>query len=475
MHNSYSFGDLYRALVSHQESGAYSFHMPGHKQVVQDFEIRDEFTAIRGFDITEIEGFDDLHDAKGLIKGLQDSIADFYNVEHSCILVNGSTAGVLSAISACCERDDLLIMARNSHKSAYNAVMINGLKTEFVYPRLQKETGICSGINPSDIEIAIERNPQAKAVYITSPTYEGVISDVESIARIAHEHNLPLIVDEAHGAHLGIYDSKYRKDNGMISAVAYADIVIQSLHKTLPSFTQTGVLHYKCGLINESRLKKYLSVYQSSSPSYIFMAGIDRCFEILANNGSRLFKAYEQRLKNFLERAERLKNLKILTGEEILKWPDAAGFDACKLVVAVSCRDCTGKELSERLMTDYNIFPEMSSLSYIILMTSIYDTTEGFEKLIKALEEIDITLKNRLETEGFYDYPQARIARSISEAVGQTSDAADTYYEKDQISRNFIYAYPPGIPLITPGEIFSEEILELREEYLKKGFSLRVE
>lgn len=464
---TFEFGDFYKALIRHHESKSYPLHMPGHKRNIIPGEAKDVLSEIRSLDITEIEGFDDLHAAEGLIKALQEKIAQFYGAKNSSILVNGSTGGILAAISACCKRGDLIIMARNSHKSAYNAVMINDLKAEYVYPMVHEATGICTGISPEDVKRSLIENPNAKAVYITSPTYEGVISDIGEIARIVHEYGIPLIVDEAHGAHFGIFDSEYGRNYKVVSAVAgNADIVIQSLHKTLPSFTQTGILHYCADYVDVKRLKKYLAVYQSSSPSYIFMAGIDRCFELLKRQGKELFERYEKRLDNFYQEMKELRHLHILTGREVMNWPFVYGFDYGKLIVATD-----GKRVSDSLQSEYGLVAEMSSISYLILMTSLFDSDEGFERLKKALFDIDKGISDTYEEKGFYEYPKAIIRKTIGQSVNEA--VSDMNICEGKISQKFMYAYPPGIPLVAPGELYTKEISAVRDLYLEKGITIR--
>ncbi len=280
------------ALILYRDSGIYPFHMPGHK--------RNSFTygfyADCGTDITEIDGFDNLHDANGILKDGMKKAAHLYGSQHTFYLVNGSTCGILTGISACTNRGDRILVARNCHKSVYNAIEINGLDPVYILPQTVNELGICGSISPESIEKALEQSPEIKLIIITSPTYEGVVSDINRIADIAHKKNIPLFVDEAHGAHFGFTEGFPAN-----SVSKGADIVVHSLHKTLPSPTQTALLHINGNIADITTVRRELSVFETSSPSYILMAGIDSCLEMLSKHSKTLFNEYKKRLKCFYE------------------------------------------------------------------------------------------------------------------------------------------------------------------------------
>ena len=271
--------NLYKELELYGKKDYYPFHMPGHKRNAAV--ISTDFPFER--DITEIDGFDNLHHPEGLILEAQKRAADLYGSKECFFSVNGSTAALLSAVSACVTRGGQILMARNCHKAVYHAVYLRDLKPTYVYPHLEHELGINGGITPSRVKRALEENPDIEAILITSPTYDGVVSDVAGISRIAGEYHIPLIVDEAHGAHFCF------SDYFPVSAVELgADIVIQSIHKTLPSMTQTAVLHRCSDRVSSDMLKRFMGIYQSSSPSYILMASIDACMDKIEKDGQEL-------------------------------------------------------------------------------------------------------------------------------------------------------------------------------------------
>ena len=255
---------LEEELKTLAESDMYPFHMPGHKR---NMKLQVNPYA---YDITEIDDFDNLHEAEGIIAQAQQRAAELFHAEKSFFLVNGSTCGILAAISAAVPKGGRILMARNCHKAAYHAAYLRGLQISYVYPVIT-QFGIQGSIRVEDVAAALQEDASIQAVVITSPTYDGILSDIASIAELAHSYNIPLIVDEAHGAHLGFY-SYFPQAAIQLGA----DVVIQSLHKTLPSFTQTAILHMNKGLVRQEDIIRFLSIYETSSPSYLFLAGIDR-------------------------------------------------------------------------------------------------------------------------------------------------------------------------------------------------------
>ena len=259
---------LYEKLKMYGQSDYYGFHMPGHKRNPNLPGDRIPYQI----DITEIHGFDDLHHAEGILKEAQENAAAWFHAEETHFLINGSTSGILSAILGTTHRGDTILVARNCHKSVYHAIDMNELNPVYLYPAFDSEAQLNTEISAEDVRTALEKNPKIRAVVIVSPTYDGVVSDVEAIAEAVHEKGIPIIVDEAHGAHFGFHP--YFPEN---SNTKGADLVIHSLHKTLPSLTQTALLHVNGDLVDRRKVKKYLDMLQTSSPSYVLMASIDAC------------------------------------------------------------------------------------------------------------------------------------------------------------------------------------------------------
>lgn len=498
-------------LIEYTESDAYPFHMPGHKrQEIPDGMQRD-FSDPYGLDITEIDGFDNLHHAEGILKDAMDEAAAVYGADRSWYLVNGSTCGILSAVFAVTENGGRILTARNCHKAVYHAIYLNRLRAEYLYPEEIVEFGINGGIRAEDVRKALEKDAmrcagksgdmrgkrtKIQAVLITSPTYEGVVSDIRAIADVAHEYGIPLIVDEAHGAHLEYADRCHSFPKSALECGA--DIVIQSLHKTLPCFTQTAILHIKGDRVDQDRVARYLSMFQTSSPSYLFMAGIQRCIRYMDSTGRDGMIRYEERLKWFMEQMKGLQVLEVLTRDICGKYRAVAGWDPSKIVVStMRAKDFHGEELAEMLRKNYHLEMEMTAPEYVIAMTSVLDTDEGFERLTKALLEIDEELlkaeeKRRKTVSETGDQKentvreraeknckasetlQSRILRpnetmSICEAMDANTGRTALQNTVGKVSAEFIYLYPPGIPIIAPGEVFTREIVEMIEAYKKAG------
>ena len=351
-----------------------------------------------------------------------------------------------------------------------------GIRAEDVRKALEKDAMRCAG-NSGDVRGKITK---IQAVLITSPTYEGVVSDIRAIADAAHEYGIPLIVDEAHGAHLEYADQCHSFPK---SALEYgADIVIQSLHKTLPCFTQTAILHVKGKLVDQDRISRYLSMFQTSSPSYLFMAGMERCIRYMDGDGRNEMIRYEKRLERFMERMEGLQVLEVLDREICGKYRTVAGWDPSKIVVStMRAEDFHGEELAETLRRKYHLEMEMTAPEYVIAMTSLMDTEEGFERLGTALLEIDGVLRRRMESgrkekaasetpeglESKLSHPVRRML--ICEAMDADTERTAFQDTVGKVSAEFVYLYPPGIPIIAPGEVFTDAIVEKIMAYKAAG------
>lgn len=461
MHN------LYKKLTDYSRTDYYGFHMPGHKRggILTGCDLP------YAIDITEIEGFDDLHHARGILRDAENRAAALYNSEETHYLINGSTSGLLSAIMGCTVKGDRILMARNCHKSVYHAVLMNELRPVYIYPEFYSDMELNGPVKIADVEKAMDEYEDIRAVVVTSPTYDGVISDIKAIAKSVHRRGIPLIVDEAHGAHLGFHP--YFPENSVSQG---ADVVIHSLHKTLPSLTQTALIHINVNIhlqgnvdIGEG-IRQYLHMLQTSSPSYVLMAGIDACIEMMAVDGDRYFKKYAVLLRQSREMLQRLKYLKLLETEV---------YDKSKIVISVKGTSMTSRQLYEILVERYHLQMEMAAGSYVIAMTSIADTPEGMKRLIDALQEIDsgLTAQDRHPAE--FSLPVLNQVYTSAEAQAfagrgslRRAECLDWEESIGRVSAEYAYVYPPGIPLIVPGEEISEEAVVVLAKYRALGFSV---
>ena len=464
---------LYDSLMEYQKTDAYPFHMPGHKRR------GGEFVNPFLIDITEIDQFDNLHYAEGILKETQERAGKLYGSEETHFLVNGSTCGILSAISACTNRGGKILMARNCHKATYHGALLGNLDIVYLYPCPEKHFGINGGIDPDQVRKRLEEDKEIQAVFITSPTFDGVVSNVREIARIAHNMGVPLIVDEAHGAHFGFHP--YFPDGSIEQG---ADLVIHSLHKTLPSFTQTALLHVNGDLVDRKKLNFYLGVYQTSSPSYVLMAGMDECMRRMEREGERLFSEFSQRLDHFYREAQSFKRVKV-AGKWLKGQAHIYDFDLSKLILSALQVGMDGNMLQQRLRRDYHLELEMAAGGYALALTSVMDTEEGFTRLWQALLEIDGELGSRGTQESYADLKMDEglvwddtvthntcVCR-ISQALEADKESIPLSESSGRISGEFLYLYPPGIPLIVPGERIEAQLVERIEKYKVRGFAVQ--
>ena len=432
---------LFEQLKAYGESDYYPFHMPGHK--------RNQKLAAQGLpvsiDITEISGFDNLHHAEGIIKEEQAFAAKLYGAKKSYFLVNGSTCGILSAISAAVSEGETLLIARNCHKSVYHAAYLRKIKLEYLMPEMDP-LGFPKAITKEAVSKALDENADIGAVLITSPTYEGFCSDITAIARICHSKQIPLIIDEAHGAHFG-FDEHFPK-----SAISCgADYVIQSLHKTLPSLTQTAILHTADSLfVRAEKLERFLAIYQTSSPSYVFMGSISNCLHSIQKKD---FTRYAQRLSSFYQACQTFRFIKLYEEEKDIK-------DVGKLIIYDCSETLLGPQLFEILREQYHLELELSMQKYVLGMTSICDEEQAFTRLFDALKQIDESIEAASSPKNdLIALPLPKKQLELYEAMDTDAKTVALDDSVGEVICEYIYLYPPGYPVIVPGERMDEAIL----------------
>lgn len=485
--------DLLDRLSAYGRTDFYPFHMPGHKRREIPDKWSKTFPDPYSVDITEIDGFDNLHHPEGILKESMDRAAEIYGADKTYYLVNGSTCGILSAVCGTSTFGGRILIARNCHKSAYHALILNRLEPVYVYPEVLPEYGILGGIRPEEIKYQLEAERRSRegfriqAVLLVSPTYEGIVSDIKTIANIVHEYKIPLIVDEAHGAHFP-FGSMFPSSALELGA----DLVIQSLHKTLPSFTQTAVLHCKGQLADPEKIERYLGIFQSSSPSYLFMAGIERCIRYMDQDGRDGMERYGARMDQFFCGMADLKILKAVT-RSIKKEGSVFNWDPSKVVISTAAaKGLNGEMLGEILRDRYHLEVEMCAPEYIVAMTSFMDTEEGLERLKKALIEIDGGLEKTenspdrsIEKAAENDFSDSRKSTGpetpqAAEIVMTPAQALDMPGEETaidkaagRVSKEFVYIYPPGIPLLAPGERITAGAVNCLKQYQSAGLPVQ--
>ena len=483
---------LINRLAAYARSDMYPFHMPGHKRRTgpEDSFMNscvDSFTNPFAVDITEIEGFDNLHHPEGILKDSMKWAADVYGADQTYYLINGSTGGILAAVCGSVPRGGRILVSRNCHKSVYHGICLNQLKTSYVYPQEIEGLGIQGGITAEDVDRMLNRYMDTQAVLIVCPTYDGIVSDIEAIARIVHRAGLPLIVDEAHGAHFR-YDAMFPASALDLGA----DVVIQSVHKTLPSLTQTALLHIKCNrpdggcYADRERIDRYIHMVQSSSPSYVLMASIENSIYQMEQTDTA---PYGKQLHKLRRRLGQMRHLR-LADTGLIGQAGIRDLDISKIVVSTrgTClypaedglTGFTGAQLDDILRREYHLEMEMCGADYVTAITTVMDSGEGLERLGDALTRIDTQLTDagykpdgRSGDQKSVYSMRCDTAMSMGEAMEEKMASVGLEDSAGCISGEFVYIYPPGIPIVAPGEWISRPILEVILEYRDKGLPVQ--
>ena len=440
-------------------------HMPGHKR--REDVMGDALPY--ALDITEIHGFDDLHsrvwDDKedGCLHRLSAMAADLYGCVSAFPLVGGSTVGILAAVRALVMLTGTseILMARNCHKSVYHAVELTGVEPLFLCPR-PIEKGISGKIDPAEVETCLNAHPSCRVVVLTSPTYEGVISSLAEIGRVVHDHGGYLIVDAAHGAHLPFVSQ---------TPFEGADLVVVSLHKTLPSMTQTALLLVGSERVAPWRVARELGVFETSSPSYVLMTSVEECLR-WAREHRPLFEDYVRVLSEARRALAEMKHLCLLQ-------PNGA-YDSGKLVICTHKATITGVQMAHRLRDEYGIEVEMAAPDHVIAMTSVCDvipTKRGdtpIQRLVEALLEIDGGLCGQAPVP---DHGEISIPERVMSACEALSRWNGTYGNLDdlqgRVAACYLWAYPPGVPFVIPGERLGAEQMEVLRKYERSHVDIR--
>lgn len=503
---------LYAALTRYCEGDHYPYHMPGHKRNRE----AGPMASYYGIDITEIDGFDDLHHAEGILQEAQERANKLYGGRgtETFYLINGSTCGVLASIMAAAQRGEKILAARNCHRSVYHAAILQELELQYCFVPVIEEYGICGGINAKEIDRLLKQHADCRAVVITSPTYEGLISDVGAAADVVHAHDKILIVDEAHGAHLGLDESA---PHGAVACGA--DLVIHSLHKTLPAMTQTALLHVQGNRVDRDRLRRYLRMLQTSSPSYVLMASMDSCIRYVESHGAERYAFMRQQYDIFCEKIRKCKHIWIggitcettagnsqnrADGAERSRTAEAyyaAGWDIGKLLIYTRDGSLCGRQLYDLLREEYHLQMEMAAEKYVLAIMTIMDTEEGWQRLAAALRQID----DRIETGAMIGpgkIPGEESGMERKEAAGIADESVVQYGKENaggkkstdvtmaqaylgkrepislaecvgKVAADFVHLYPPGIPLISPGEVVGEEMVERIGKYRSLGLQVQ--
>ncbi len=457
----------FQVLLDYVDAGVIPFHTPGHKQGIgmdrafRDF-VGDNVLAI---DLTQIRGLDDLLQPEEALVEAQDLAAACFGAEQSFFLINGSTSGNQCMMMTALNPGDKLALPRNSHKSSMGGLIMSGATPVWMQPEVDEALHMDHTITPATVRATLEREPDVKAIYIVSPTYYGVAADLEAIAAIAHEHNIPLLVDEAWGPHFHFHPAL------PLSAMqAGADMCINSTHKMLGSLSQTAMLHVQGKRIRVDRLKAVYKLFLSTSPNLVLVASLDVARRQMAIEGPALLSRTIEIASDARTRLNEIPRVYCF-GEELEGRPGVFDIDPTKITITVKDLGYTGYEAEEILRRRYNVQVELADLFNVVALYTIGTTTEASDLLIHGVRElaredrpVDIfspsgVLERRMNT-GTYKLPSIPPIRLVPrDAFLADTELVPFKTSAGRICSEVITPYPPGIPVISPGEEITPEII----------------
>jgi arginine decarboxylase len=444
---------ILHAILSHLSRSPNSFHVPGHKLGRGlPGELGQWLGAAGRLDLTEIPGLDDLHAPAGAIREAQELAAAAFGAEETFFLINGSTAGNLAMVMTACKPDDTILVPRNLHKSVIHGLVLAKAKPVFFKPDVDRQFGIASAVSPATIERAVAENPQAKAVLITSPTYHGICSDLTAIADIVHRAGMMLLVDEAHGAHFAFHEAlpKTAMESG-------ADMAVQSTHKLLGALTQASMLHVQGPRVDRVRLRKRLQLVQSTSPSYLLMASLDCArHQMVLEGRERLERALEAANLG-ADKLRELPHLKLLLADDPLKW-----------TIQVTGLGMTGAEAYDLLHRERKMTLELSDPYNVLAVLTYADGARQVGRLVEALSTLS-PKGEPLEVAVSAEPPTGRTVVPLHEAFDRESVAVPLLEAAGCAAAEMVIPYPPGIPLLLPGEEWTQDMIEYVKRLQETG------
>ena len=461
---------LEKYFQHYNEKNLLPLHMPGHQRKAE------MGTALPyAYDYTEVEDLDNLHTPEGILQEAMNRTAAYYGCSDCFYLVNGSSSGLQAGIFTLLEEGDEVVVARNCHRSVFYALSLRKAKIHFLLPEFWEDFSCFGSVSLKEVERLIKEFPKSKALIFTSPSYEGVVSDVEGIARLCHENGLSLLVDEAHGAHF----SPKRGTSFPESAISLgADLVVQSPHKTLCSLTQSAWILGNGQRYSREKLSFYLSVFQTTSPSYPLMLSLEKATTLLEREREALFSRWKEVMESFREKARTLSYFSFLWEKEEACF--AMDFSKIFLRALGIPKLRLGKDLAKLLREDYGIESEMHSGENLLLMTGPFISEEDMDRLFIALKDIERRfgeekgkpLRSKLLSSALYQISIADNTLQISEGLkeGEELNLRDG---EGRICLEYLSLYPPGIPLLFPGEKLTAEKIQGIEALEKEGIELQ--
>jgi lysine decarboxylase len=463
---------LFSGLLEHAKKNPVQFHIPGHKKGAG---IDPEFRNFIGdnalsIDLINISPLDDLHSPKGIIKQAQDLAAEAFGADHTFFSVQGTSGAIMTMVMAVCGPDDKIIVPRNVHKSVMSAIVFSGAIPVFIHPEIDGVLGISHGITTESVEKALKQHPDAKGVLVINPTYYGISADLKKIVEIAHSYNVPVLVDEAHGAHIHFHDQL-----PLSGMQAGADMAATSVHKLGGSMTQSSILNVKEGLVSSKRVQSILSMLTTTSTSYLLLASLDVARKRLATEGRELIDKTIKLAQMMRKQINEIEHL-YCVGEEILGSKATIDYDPTKLIISVKDLGITGFEVEKWLRERHNIEVELSDLYNILCIITPGDTEKEARILVEAMKELADECEHRAEKREplqviLPDIPL--LALTPRDAFYAETETIPFEESEGRIIAEFIMVYPPGIPIFIPGEIITKDNLHYIRKNLEVGLPVQ--
>lgn len=465
--NEQTKAPLYEALENFRKKRIVPFDVPGHKRGRGNPELVQLLgEKCVGLDVNSQKPLDDLCHPASVIREAEDLAASAFGAAHSFFMVGGTTSSVQNMIFSVCKEGDKIIMPRNVHKSAINALILCGAIPVYVNPEVDKKLGISLGMEPKKLLEAVENNPDAVAVLVNNPTYYGICSDLKSIVEIAHGHGMKVLVDEAHGTHFSF--SEKLPLSGM---AAGADMSAVSMHKSGGSLTQSSIL-----LLNESMnadyVRQIVNLTQTTSASYLLMASLDVSRRNLALNGKTSFEKVID-MSDYARKEINNIGGYYAYGRELINGTSVYDFDVTKLSVYTRDIGLAGIEVYDILRDEYDIQIEFGDISNILAYISIGDRKQDIERLVGALDDTRRLFKRDKAGMLSAEYVNPKVAVPPRKAFYSDKVSLPIRASEGKICSEFVMCYPPGIPILAPGELITKEIIEYIVYAKAKGCSMQ--
>jgi arginine/lysine/ornithine decarboxylase len=456
-------------LLDNLEQATIPFYTPGHKRGRGTSKRISNLLGHQVFqyDLPDLPGLS-LFEGEGAIADAQKLAAEAFGADRTWFLVNGSTCGVMAAMMATCNPGDKIILPRNIHKSAIAGLILSGAHPVFVMPEYDPLLDLSHSVTPDAIGQALAQHPDAKAVMVVYPTYHGVCGDIESIARCVHQHDIPLLVDEAHGAHFA-----FHRDLPKPALVAEADLVVQSTHKLLSAMTQASMLHLQGSRVDSTRVNKALQLLQSTSPSNLLLASLDAARQQMATQGEMLMERTIKLAQTARSRIEQISDLSVLKPEQAIT-PGFHALDSTRLTVTVSGLGIDGFTTDEIFDQKLGITAELPTLQHLTFIVTLGNTEEDIERLVEAFEQLSKEFRKEEKIHKISN-SQSPIPNRQSpylsprDAFFSPTETVSIEDAIDRISAETICPYPPGIPILLPGEKITADAIAFLQKVLAVG------